>query len=397
MDRTLNSKELAKFLYDHEVYDSYQFIINTRKTIKTALFCKESILSLISKMTEEQRKWQSDFYNELLEQSGPIKKVALTYDRMPTYSFNVADIETNIPFLLDKLTKDFFQYVRNAFDCMSQAANAACLSTRAKNIERVDFGFMKKVFEQQSYSQDFPSISRWFTNIANCDELKYIEDFNNRTKHICDVYIKLSMSLIGKGEESTINPFYKKEQQHEKQDISEYLTEIYDFVSKAYHDFITALRIEIAKKLYIANRYHKVKVYQQKIKDNPDNGFSMVYIDATCDIVNMPDEIEVLLIHEDDDEISAKNCPVGTIYIKDPNKDNSYIGKYVVQDNCGDDTLIKYRKYQKIIPEPNKLPLVFQAMTSNESKNVFYHANQFMDITTISDDPDFRKRVQLPF
>lgn len=26
-----------------------------------------------------------------------------------------------------------------------------------------------------------------------------------------------------------------------------------------------------------------------------------------------------------------------------------------------------------------------------------YFTNQFMDITTISDDPDFRKRVQLPF
>mgnify|MGYP003318727678 FL=1 len=68
-----------------------------------------------------------------------------------------------------------------------------------------------------------------------------------------------------------------------------------------------------------------------------------------------------------------------------------------MQDNYGDDTLIKYRKYQKIIPEPNKMPLAFQAMTADENKNVFYHANQFMDITTISDDPDFRKRVQLPF
>ena len=123
----------------------------------------------------------------------------------------------------------------------------------------------------------------------------------------------------------------------------------------------------------------------------------MVYIDATSDILNMPDEIEVLLIHEADEDISAKNCPVRTIYIKDPNKDNSYIGKYVTQDNCGDDTLVKYRKYKKITPEANNLPLVFQAMTADESKNVFYHANQFMDIATISDDPDFSKRVQLPF
>ena len=368
-----------------------------KRQLRTAAYCKEVILSLISKMTEEQQKWQSDFFKELIEQTGPIKKVALTYDKMPTCGFSVCDIETNIPFLLNKLTKDFFQYVRNAFDCMSQAANTACLSTRAENIERVDFGYMKKVFKQQTYSQNFPSISSWFTDIAECSEFKYIENFNNRTKHICDVYIKLSMALIGEGDEVSINPFYKKEQQHEKHDVSEYLTEIYDFVSKAYRDFMIALKSEILKKVYVENRYHKVKVFQQKFKDNPDNNYSMVYIDATCDIFNMPDEIQVLLIHEDDDEISAKNCPVGTIYIKDPNDDTSYIGKYVAQDNCGDDTLIKYRKYQKIIPEPNMLPLVFQAMNADENKNVFYHANRFMDITTISDDEDFLKRVQLPF
>lgn len=393
----MNHKELAKFLYENEVYDSYQYITNTIKTIKTALFCREAILSLISKMTEDQQKWQSDFFKELIEQHGPIKKVALSYERMPTYIFTVCDIETNIPFLLDKLTKDFFQYVRNAFDCMSQAANAACLSTRAKNIERVDFGYMKKVFEKQSYSQDFPSVSSWYTNVANCDKFKYIENFNNRTKHICDVYIKLSMSLVGAGEESSINPFYKKEQQHDRQDISEYLTEIYDFVSNAYKDFIIALKDEIVKKMYVANRYHKVKVYQQKLNDTSDNNYSMVYIDATSDIIKMPDEIQVLLIHEEDGEISAKNCPVGTIYIKNPNKDNDYIGKYVTQDFCGDDTLIKYRKYQKIIMEPNAFPLSFQAMNADESKNVFYHSNPFMDITTISDDDDFLMRVQLPF
>lgn len=43
----MNSKELAKFLYDNEVYDSYQFIINTLKTLRTAVYCKEVILSLI--------------------------------------------------------------------------------------------------------------------------------------------------------------------------------------------------------------------------------------------------------------------------------------------------------------------------------------------------------------
>ena len=44
----MTGKELGKFLYDNGVYDTYQFIQNTRKTITTACFCKDTILSLIN-------------------------------------------------------------------------------------------------------------------------------------------------------------------------------------------------------------------------------------------------------------------------------------------------------------------------------------------------------------
>lgn len=111
----------------------------------------------------------------------------------------------------------------------------------------------------------------------------------------------------------------------------------------------------------------------------------------------MPDEIEVLLVCEIDGEITANNCPINTIYIKDPQTDHNYIGRYITTDICGDDTLLKYRKYQKYPYIEGTLPLCFQAMSEAENKGVFYHANPFMDITTISDDEDFLKRVQLPF
>ena len=93
---------------------------------------------------------------------------------------------------------------------MSQAVNASCLASHAKNIERVDFGVMKSVFEQQTYDQMFPTITSWYEKIANSNEFSYIEAFNNRTKHICDVYLKLSMAIMGGENESTINPFLKK-------------------------------------------------------------------------------------------------------------------------------------------------------------------------------------------
>lgn len=155
----MTGKELGKFLYDNGVYDTYQFIQNTRKTITTACFCKDTILSLIKRMENEHKSWQENLFVVLNQQENPVKTISITPNGMPSYELSVCDVPITAPFLLDKLTKDFFQYVRNAFDCMAQAANTACLATKAKKINTVDFGQMKKVFTQQTYSQMFSSIS----------------------------------------------------------------------------------------------------------------------------------------------------------------------------------------------------------------------------------------------
>lgn len=385
----LTGKEWSKFLYDNGVYDAYQFISNSRKTIGVALYCKEMILALISQMGEGHQRWQADLFGQLFDQSSPIKKVAVTEANMPSYELSICNVETTIPFLLDKLTKDFFQYIRNSFDCMSQAVNAACLASRSKNIERVDFSFMKRVFDQQTYSQAFPRITGWYDRIANSNEFLYIEAFNNRTKHICDVYLKLSMAIIGGGDEASINPFFKKETQHTKQDVTDYLSAVYIFASDAYSELLTSLKAEIPRKLFVNHRVHKINIYQQKIVGDSNGGYSMAYIDAFDDISNMPDEIEVLFLREYDGEIIAKNCPINTLYIKDPQDDLKYIGTYVATDICGDDILLKYRKYRKIPYTEGMLPLCYQAMNDPESKEVFYHGNPFMNIRTVSDDEVF--------
>lgn len=394
----MNKKELAKYLYDYGVYDAFQYISNTQKTIGTACFCKDAILSLISRMKDEHSKWVDEIFENLSEQTDQIKKIAIRPRDMPSYNISVADVEVTAPFLLDKLTKDFFQYSRNAFDCMAQVSNAACLAFKAKKIDVVDFENMKKVFAQQMYSQEFPSINQWFQQVSSSNEYEYIAAFNNRTKHNCDVYLNLSMAILGSESTSSINPFYRKDMQHDaKQDISQYLTAIYEFVSKSYTDFLVAIKAEVQKKTHINDRYHKLSIYQQKMKSSKESSFSLAYIDATDCISKMPEEIQVMLIAESDGEISAKTCPIDTIYIKDPCKDHWYTGKYVAEDEYGEDTLVRYRKYNKETYQEGTLPLSFQAMDDPKQKNIFYHANMFMDVHTVSDDDDFIKRVQLPF
>lgn len=394
MEKTLEEK-----LYDCGVYNAWQFVMNTRKTLYTANYCKDTIFSLISQMEAEHSDWKISLGEQLNAQEGTVRKITITSDDLPTHNISIAGVEVNTSFLLDKLTKDFFQYCRNAFDSMAQIANAGCLSFMEKKVEKVDFPFMLQVFNQQTYSADFPTMSAWFNRISMSDEYMYIDAFCNRTKHTCDVYLKVSMALLGGDNKTVINPFFRKEQQHEQRNIRDYLTTIYDSVNKVFEDFLTALEVETSKKIYVAHRYHHLNCYQQRFKDNENNDFAVVYIlEETCGINQMADEIEILLLNQyNDGEIVSKNCELDSIYIRSQKDENKYVGKYEAIEQCGDDTLLRYRRYAKKILVDDKFPILYNIMQEWQQKKMFYHNNPFMDITTVSDIDEFLGRVQLPF
>ena len=58
---------------------------------------------------------------------------------MPTYELRVAGEKVDPWFLFDKLLRDFFQYSMNAFDSISQIANAGLLANKGKKVDSVDF------------------------------------------------------------------------------------------------------------------------------------------------------------------------------------------------------------------------------------------------------------------
>lgn len=385
-------------LYENGVYDAWQFVINTGKTISVIEYCRDAIIDLIGKMAGEHDAWKESLFNELMSQDNKVRQVSITTNNLPAYKIKVGDIEVTAPFLLDKLIKDFFQYSRNAFDSISQIANAACLASKAKKTDSVDFPAMLKVFNQLTYSQDFPYVSLWYNQIATNDKFIYIDAFNNRTKHTCDVYLKISMSLIGDNTSSEINPFFRKNEQHDKRDIITFLNEIFDFVNESFETFLVEIEKEYPKKIHTDNRINKLMAHQQKMTSSKESDFSYVYFETEKEIDSLPMEMGILLLNKvDDGEIYSKNCEIDTILIKDKNKENEYIGKYVANEPIGDDTLLKYRKYSKVKYIIGELPLVYQAMIEWKQKAIFYKVNPFIDVTTVSDDEEFLKRIQIPF
>ena len=389
-------KTFENELYDNGIYEAWQFVTNTTKTLGTAEYCKDTILRLSSTMLQEHEAWKNALWNDLMSQETKVKKVSVTTDNLPSYEISIAGENISTRFLLDKLTKDFFQYARNTFDSISQIANVALLGSKAKMPDSVDFPAMLKVFNQQTYHQDFPHIWNWYNSIASSASFKYIDAFNNRTKHTCDVYLKVSMDFLGDNHSSDINPFFRKNVQHDKQSIDEYLNEIFDFVDTSFQNFLSEIKKEYPKKIYLTNRYNTLMGWQQKMNENPESDFAIAYIESSTDIATMPDEISILLLNKcDDGTIYSKNCTIDTILVKRSGTEHDYIGRYIAEEPCGDDTLLRYRKYHKDTIT-GQISFIKTTIEWQDNK-IFYKSNPFMNFTTVSDNDEFLKRVQLPF
>lgn len=400
----MNSVDMGKLFHKYGVYDALQFILSAHESINTAYYCKNLIENLSNEIEKEHEDWRENLEWKPLPENDKVHRLSI--DTMPSFSVDIAGIQVSKLFLRDMMIKDFFQYSRNAFDAMAQAANSACLASRAKRIETVDFTKMRDVFQQQTYSTAFPVVSGWFSKVGSASEYNYIDVYCNRTKHTCEIRTKTELPIFGDKKEDTINPFFRQNTndsvQNDRKEIITTIVSLYSFLSDSYREFVDAIKLEIPKRQFIDNRYYTLSVYQQKMKDTPDSNFSMAYIEANTDINNMPEQIQVLLIAEIQDgnggsEIVAKNCPFDTIYIKEPSKELSYIGKYVTEDIFGVDELLRFRRYTKVYQNERELPLMLQAMTDEKQKGTYYHANPFVNVITVSDDDSFLNRVSVPF
>lgn len=389
-------KQLENKLFDNGIYEAWQFVTNTAKTLSTTEYCKDTILRLLSSMQQDYDEWKEALWNDLMTQESKVKKITVTTDTLPKYLTPVVGKDIPTQFLLNKLTKDFFQYARNVFDSISQIANVSLLGNKAKKPDSVDFPAMLKVFNQQTYKQNFPDMCVWYNTINADPAFQYIDAFNNRTKHTCDVYLKVSMDFLGDNHTSDINPFFRKDVQHDKKDISGYLNNIFNFVSQSFDSFMVELAKEYPKKIYLHNRYNKLKGWQTKMNNASDCNYAVAYIETSDDISTMPEEISVLLLSRcEDGTIYCKNCSLDTILVKKAGTKYEYIGRYIAEDPCGDDTLLRYRKYHKDTATGEIA--FFKTIMEWKEKPIFYKANPFIKFTTVSDDNELLTRMQLPF
>lgn len=393
----MDYEQLKKDLITHKIYTAWQYIEYTEKNIATVRYCADTLRRIIEKMSMKTVRWQqdimSDFVDIITEDGKKAKCLTVTADNSPLYELRVAGEKVNPWFLFDKLLRDFFQYTMNSFDSMSQIANAGLLANNGKKVDSVDIQLMMKCFDQQTYATAFPQMHACLDKIAQSAEFQYIEAINNRTKHTANIANKLSMGILGSSNTAQIGPFFRKTVQHDKAELIDQLDATIDFLDNSWTEFSAAFESEYTKDIYIENRLHEISgVHQQKLKDQPDQDQSYAYITATTDFASMPDEIRILLVHEIDDELYTHECPFDEIMVTGRSS-MDILGRYVAEDAIGDDCLLHYRKYVKD-KDAQVADCLFGLF---EQKTIFYHANPYFNVESVSDDEEFLKRTTIPF
>ncbi len=349
---------LKSDLIVHKIYSSWQFIEYTEKNIETVRYCADTINNIVSKMTMKTVRWQqdiaSDFVDEVTDDGKKVKRLSVTTENSPTYELRVAGEKVDPWFLFDKLLRDFFQYTMNAFDSISQIINSGLLANNGKKVDSVDIQIMTRTFNQQTYSTAFPKMQSWLNKISQSPEFLYIEAINNRTKHTADIANKLSMGILGSSNTTEIGPFFRKEVQHDKSELSDQLQATMDFLNNSWEEFLAVFKEEYVRDVYTNNRLHSISgVRQQKMKGEPEQDLSYAYITADCDFNAMPDELYILLVSERESDIYAHECPFDTILITGTSN-LEVLGRYCAEEVIGDDCLLHYSnqsiRYKDLMP-----------------------------------------------
>lgn len=391
------SNELKRELIVHKIYSAWQFIEYTENNIEIVRYCSATLKNLIKKLEIKTERWEKDltfdFDDEVNKNGKRTKRLSVTSGNVPKYEVRVIGDKVNPWFLFNKLLRDFFQYAMNSFDSMSQIINAGLLANHGKKVDSVDIQKMISCFAQQTYKTAFPKMHMWLEKLSQSDEFKYIEAINNRTKHTADIANKLSIGIFGSSNTAQIGSFFRKKEQHDKKELVDQLNVVMDFLIISWNEFLNEFKAEYINDTFIQNRRHEISgVRQQKINNQPEQNLSYAYINVENDFTSMPEEIYVLFVKDDGEEIISHECPFNMLFVVG-NSNLDILGRYIAEEEIGDDCLLTYRKY---IKDNNVVGGVCRVYIHHGDK-VFYHANPFFNVETVSDDELFLKRISLPF
>lgn len=379
---------LEKKLFDYNRYDAWQFVRNTMDTIKIVAYCVEVIDEVEQQVEHIDLEWQQALKKQCKGRPIPLK--------VPEYNIFIGARKMDAGFLLNKIVRDFFQYARNAFDSMAQITNAGLLANRARAVDSTDCPQMHRVMDEKENRDYFPKMNLWYKEVVESDEYKYLDAVANRIKHTLAMDIDLQIDILGHDSKSYIGPFHRKGKQHDGKDTIDYVKHLAVFVKQKFESFLTVFEEESNKVGIIPFRYHSFYGEQQKTLDGSCD-FAVLFIKSKKTFIEMPDEIFAMLLHRyDNGNVDGQNMEENTILVKDQ-ETNEWIGRYYAEDSYVNDNMLRYRKYKKKVDDNGSIAFV-KTIEEWKKRPRFFHTSPFLvELKTITDDPLFSSRIQVPF
>lgn len=325
----ITNKEFDDLLINQTIVSTHQFVVYTLENIEYAVFCYKIIQSLYRKMINRR----NDLYHNT--ETGIIDLKNLPDD------FDILGNKKDYPSLYEIYVRDCFQYQMNAFDTMNHIVSVGLLLENRNSEQRVKRYDIIKKLERMA---NFPLVLEWYNNLSKDKRFKYINHFNNRTKHTSGIKINTSIPLLGR-DRSSIGAFsrggkviFEKELLYDKLDKS------LRFTINKYLELLKIFKEECVKVNHTIERYHIKKVKSAK------NNCLFAYIESDQSLDEMPEKIEVLFVKKPKEEnkglLSAKEFPFEHIKVLD--KKGDYIGSYKSSNDFVDDPIAHYHLYSKM-------------------------------------------------
>ena len=347
----ITDKDFNELLINQAVVSAYQFVMYTLENIEYAVFSYKIVQNLYREMINRR----NDLFNNT--ESRESKQNGLSFD------FNILGIETDYPSLCYKHIRDCFQYQMNAFDTINHIISVGLLLEHRAEEKKVNQKYIHSKLNKNK--EIFKETYNWYKTLIGHEEFKYINQYNNRTKHTSGIKLNTSIPLIGKDRSSICsfdrgkNGFFKREPLYDK------LITSLKFTIESFLDFLNIFKNECVVVNHTIERYHTKKITRI------DAYHLNAYIESEKTFDEMPDKIEVLFvkkIKKDNKELlSAKEFPFEHIIVLD--KKGNDIGVYESRNGFVDDSIVHYHLYSKT------------DLNSNQIKGEEYSKEKFDNMT----------------
>jgi len=357
--------DFHKLMKDMKLFDSLQYYNTCIYQLDSAHISFNAVSNLITAFTNQYDVQLNGMFNRLAEE----KKASW---KSPDNTVDFFGITISRSYAINKLTDEIMSLLHNFFDVYSQWINSVLFGESALIIKKV---CLKSVISKMS---NFPEYSGSFISkfvlLDTDNDYNYIADYNNVSKHRYKLDSELTYNIINGTSKATLPVFQKDNPPYNKMDLLNTLRAKIDFSKGLLSDSKQFVENYYQKtdNLYVEHRIYNPATF---MKYNSEDDYKNNKVDShmyfiEVDTMTISPEYQIMLIHDDGNEISAYNSPYSEIALVDKNNKYSMIGMLTPKDSevftFNDAHNLRYRTY--ISNTQDYLPILYKFMWEKEFK-----------------------------